>query len=160
MIACMLVMMHICVTVKNENTTTVVHRSFWDQEYFWKWTDFRYYILFTCLLALIGGVVTFLLLNVNIFIELLGFASLLTEAMLGIPQFWKNLKNKSTEGMSIQMVLFWTSGDTFKTIYFIIRESPLQFWLCGGIQVAVDIAILLQVALYSKTRQRLSSYTS
>ena len=62
--------------------------------------------------------------------------------------------------LSIQMVLFWTSGDTFKTIYFIIRESPFQFWLCGGIQVAVDIAILLQVALYSKTRQRLSSYTS
>ena len=54
------------------------------------------------------------------------------------------------------MVLFWTSGDTFKTIYFILRESPLQFWVCGLMQVTVDVSILLQVALYSKKRQRVT----
>ena len=50
------------------------------------------------------------------------------------------------------MVLCWTSGDTFKTVYFITRQSPLQFWMCGIIQIIIDIAILSQVFLYRKIR--------
>lgn len=46
------------------------------------------------------------------------------------------------------MVLLWLSGDTFKTGYFIVRSSPLQFWLCGGLQVLMDLLILSQVVLY------------
>jgi len=51
------------------------------------------------------------------------------------------------------MVLFWLSGDTFKTGYFIVRQAPLQFGLCGALQVLVDILILLQVVLYQERRQ-------
>ena len=50
------------------------------------------------------------------------------------------------------MVLFWFSGDTFKTVYFVVRKSPMQFWVCGGIQVVVDILILMQVLMYRKKR--------
>ena len=46
------------------------------------------------------------------------------------------------------MVLLWLSGDTFKTGYFVVRHAPLQFWVCGGLQVGVDLLILSQVALY------------
>lgn len=46
------------------------------------------------------------------------------------------------------MVFFWTCGDVFKTLYFKIRDAPLQFWVCGCIQVSIDIFILLQVYLY------------
>lgn len=46
------------------------------------------------------------------------------------------------------MVLMWTAGDVFKTLYFLIREAPFQFWLCGILQVSVDTAILAQVHLY------------
>lgn len=42
----------------------------------------------------------------------------------------------------------WMCGDVFKTIYFILREAPSQFWICGAMQVSVDIAILLQVYFY------------
>lgn len=55
------------------------------------------------------------------------------------------------------MVLFWTSGDSFKTVYFILRKSPLQFWVCGMMQVSVDIFILLQVAMYRRRRQTSST---
>ena len=55
------------------------------------------------------------------------------------------------------MVLFWLSGDTFKTIYFVIRQAPIQFWVCGSLQVIVDVAILLQVVMYRKIRQHVSS---
>lgn len=46
------------------------------------------------------------------------------------------------------MVIMWTCGDIFKTVYFLIREAPAQFWICGAMQVTVDIAILLQVRWY------------
>jgi hypothetical protein len=48
----------------------------------------------------------------------------------------------------------WTSGDIFKTVYFFVRSAPIQFWLCGLLQISIDIAILGQVVLYS-SRYRL-----
>ncbi|KAL1415147.1 hypothetical protein MTO96_006937 [Rhipicephalus appendiculatus] len=50
--------------------------------------------------------------------------------------------------MSNQMVLMWTMGDVFKTVYFIMRSAPFQFWVCGSLQVSLDVAILMQVAWY------------
>lgn len=68
--------------------------------------------------------------------EIVGFMAVFIEAMLGSPQFTRNFKNKSTEGMSIQMVLMWLAGDLFKTGYFVAREAPAQFWMCGTLQVS------------------------
>ena len=121
-----------------------------DTNYFWKWTDYKSYLQFLAVFIGVGGVLTNLLINSVFFIELLGFASVFTEAMLAAPQFYRNFVNKSTEGMSVVMVLMWTSGDMFKTIYFLLRSSPMQFWLCGMLQVSLDLAVLSQVYLYSK----------
>lgn len=49
-----------------------------------------------------------------------------------------------------QKVILWTSGDVFKTVYFIVRQAPKQFWLCGILQISIDVAILGQVLYYSK----------
>ena len=46
------------------------------------------------------------------------------------------------------MVLLWISGDAFKTLYFLIRNSPLQFLLCGIFQLLLDLAVLFQVFFY------------
>lgn len=54
----------------------------------------------------------------------------------GAPQFLRNFNNKSTQGMSIVMVVFWTIGDMFKTGYFVARSAPTQFWICGTLQVS------------------------
>ena len=43
------------------------------------------------------------------------------------------------------MVLMWTCGDTFKTTYFYLRDTPPQFFICGALQVSIDLAILAQV---------------
>lgn len=61
---------------------------------------------------------------------------------------------------SVKMVLMWTSGDTFKTVYFILNKAPLQFSICGLLQVFVDMAILLQVYLYSSYPQKPTSHTT
>ena len=51
---------------------------------------------------------------------------------------------------SVKMVIMWFCGDTFKTGYFIIKEAPVQFSVCGLLQVSIDIAILYQVMYYKK----------
>lgn len=33
------------------------------------------------------------------------------------------------------MVLMWFIGDVGKTIYFVVRSSPAQFWICSCLQV-------------------------
>jgi lipid-A-disaccharide synthase-like uncharacterized protein len=75
------------------------------------------------------------------------------EALLGMPQFIRNLRLKSTEGMSVKMVNLFLSFrflvKLFKTAYFIARSAPKQFWICGILQISIDIAILCQVIFYS-----------
>lgn len=104
----------------------------------------------------IGAAVTYLMLPTVWFMEIMGFLAVFIEAMLGkyrfkvcfvifnskindlgAPQFLKNFRTKSTQGMSIQMVMMWLVGDMFKTGYFIVRDAPTQFWLCGSLQVSI-----------------------
>ncbi|XP_060693967.1 solute carrier family 66 member 2 isoform X1 [Hemiscyllium ocellatum] len=50
----------------------------------------------------------------------------------------------------VKMVLLWTLGDIFKTTYFIINATPVQFWICGTVQICIDIAIFFQVFIYGQ----------
>nr|XP_054748707.1 solute carrier family 66 member 2-like isoform X1 [Lytechinus pictus] len=119
-----------------------------DWRYFWKWTRFVDYVLFMAIFCISGGVVTYFLSSFSVYVETIGFLAVFTEAMLGSPQFYHNFRNKSTQGMSVKMVMFWLSGDLFKTGYFFVNSAPIQFWICGILQVSIDIAILTQVVYY------------
>ncbi|XP_072936853.1 solute carrier family 66 member 2 isoform X1 [Epargyreus clarus] len=119
-----------------------------DRKYFWAWTDFQSYVDCMLVFSVLGAAITYLLIEFSPFVELIGFFAVFTEAMLGAPQIAKNHQNKSTEGMSVSMVIMWTCGDLFKTAYFVLRDAPTQFWICGGLQVTLDIVILIQVWLY------------
>lgn len=46
------------------------------------------------------------------------------------------------------MVVMWTMGDVFKTIYFVYRNAPIQFAICGSMQIFIDIIILIQECYY------------
>ncbi|XP_067006943.2 solute carrier family 66 member 2 isoform X1 [Anabrus simplex] len=172
MIVTMFMMVRLCVNIKNKNQIIrgreriftasgssqqrqealppiAVHTfSDFDSQYFWAWTDFVSYVDFMVFFTLISSLLMYVLIEVNIFVELVGFLAVFIEALLGSPQLVRNYKNKSTAGMSVKMVVMWTVGDTFKTGYFLLREAPVQFWLCGMLQVGIDIAILLQVRWY------------
>ncbi|CAF0763875.1 unnamed protein product [Adineta ricciae] len=132
-------------------TDEFLDKKFTDFEvdYFWRWTTFASYLQFLFLITFIFSIMTWLLLKNVVYIETIGFLAVVCEALLGIPQFVRNFRLKSTEGMSVKMVLLWASGDIFKTVYFIIRNAPKQFWLCGILQISIDVAILFQVMLYS-----------
>jgi len=58
---------------------------------------------FNSLLIILGGL-TWLLLHNMVYIEIIGFLAVFVEALLGMPQFIRNFRLKSTEGMSVKMV--------------------------------------------------------
>lgn len=150
MIVTMLAMLDLCCSVQSINQVSSKRRFFtdFDLQYFWKWSRFVDYLQFCLCVSVVCTFVTYIFIDAAIFVEGLGFVAVLMEAMLGIPQLWQNFQKHSTHGMSVAMVLLWTAGDTFKTAYFIINESPVQFWLCGTLQICIDIAILIQVYAY------------
>ncbi|XP_056631131.1 solute carrier family 66 member 2 isoform X1 [Diorhabda sublineata] len=169
----MFLMIHLCVRVRNRNQLLQARQriftakpqevqrllnskprssscsiSDFDAKYFWNWTDFQSYLDCMLIFTIATSLLMYIFIDYLIFVETVGFLALFTEAMLGTPQLIKNYRNKSTEGMSISMVVMWTCGDIFKTSYFLLRDAPLQFWICGSVQVTVDLLILLQVFIY------------
>lgn len=161
MIATMLVMLNLCTDVRMASELNTKRRSFidFDWNHFWSWSYFVDYLQCVLAFTLVAAYITYLLLDSALFVETLGFLAVFIEAMLGTPQLHCNYQNKSTEGMSIKMVLMWTSGDTFKTGYFLYTQAPVQFWTCGLLQVCVDFAILFQVYYYSHYPQKPLSHT-
>jgi solute carrier family 66, member 2 len=74
MILTMLIMLELCIRVNTENLHTSIQRKFtdFDAKYFWKWSDFKSYLHFLLVFTLSGSVLTYLMLEVSIFIETLG----------------------------------------------------------------------------------------
>ncbi|XP_071224172.1 solute carrier family 66 member 2-like isoform X1 [Salvelinus alpinus] len=182
MIATMLIMLNLCTNVRVATELQTKKRSFtvlsvvtvtkeevkvpkklfldFDWSHFWSWSRFVDYMQCVVAFTLLVAYITYLLLDSSLFVETLGFLAVFAEAMLGTPQLYCNYQNKSTEGMSIKMVMMWTSGDTFKTGYFLLTEAPVQFWTCGLLQVGVDITILFQVYYYSRYPQKPVSHSA
>jgi uncharacterized protein with PQ loop repeat len=155
----MFALIHLCVGINNKEYLVVEKRkprSFTDldPEFFWQWTDFCSYVEFIMVIAVLCSVLMFFLVDFSPFVETVGFLAVFTEAMLGVPQFYRNFKNKSTYGMSLPMVMMWTCGDVFKTTYFYLRDTPAQFFICGALQVSVDLCILAQVWLYRENTEK------
>ncbi|XP_067854207.1 solute carrier family 66 member 2 [Heptranchias perlo] len=150
MIITMLALLHLCCTVRRSSQMSTSRHFFtdFDPRYFWAWSHFLDYIQFCLSFTVLCLIITYLLIDFQLFVETLGFSAVLIEAMLGVPQLFQNFKNKSTVGMSVKMVLLWTLGDIFKTVYFITKATPVQFWICGAVQICIDIAIFFQVFTY------------
>ncbi|CAH8493117.1 unnamed protein product [Dicrocoelium dendriticum] len=165
MIVAMLVMMRLTASVlslecqfvpsllSHKPLSPALRRTLWGSpiRHFWQWTDFPSYILFILLFTFVASTITYMFSANAMFVGLLGFASLLTEALLGLPQLIKNHRNKSTKGMSVMMVALWTFGDICKSIFFMVEKTPIQFPFCGWLQVALDCAILGQHFFYART---------
>ena len=65
--------------------------------------------------------VTFFFMGFSIFVELLGFVSLLLEACLGVPQLWRNYSNKSTEGMRLYILTISAAALYCSYIYLYVH---------------------------------------
>lgn len=145
MILAQLLLLDLCVRVKHSPPRSLFKSS---PRYFWRWTDIFSYLEFLCFITALIGTAMFFLIDCKPFVESIGYLALVIESMLGLPQVVKNYRKKSVEGMSLSMVLMWLGGDLFKTHYYIENKVPLQFWLCGLLQITIDLLILFQVFIF------------
>ncbi|XP_046897486.1 solute carrier family 66 member 2 [Hypomesus transpacificus] len=148
----MLVMLHLCCCIQNSNrmSTKQHHITDLDPQFFWSWDGFEDYLIFLLAFTVPCSFITLILMDSALFVNALGSLAVMSEAMLGIPQLVQNQRNRSTLGMSINMVLLWMAGDCFKMAYFVLNESPFQFLLCGLAQILVDLCILFQSFFYNQ----------
>jgi len=116
-----------------------------------EWGFWRYMLaitLFTAVMSALHALNT--VWSSSLYVEALGASALGIEACLGIPQVISNFQRKSTEGFSIVVLSTWVIGDVFKSGYFILTKSPMQFTVCGLTQVCVDFIIVGQSLWYRR----------
>jgi len=120
---------------------------------FWRWGDFTMYMQAIGFVWGVLMVLTYFLGKNPVYVEAIGYASVLIEAGLGLPQLISNFKSKSTAGLSIGLIMSWFFGDSSKIFYYIQKNQPLQFTVCGALQLVSDIVILGQIYVYGKRKQ-------
>lgn len=150
MIICMALMLEVSVRMNRKRSQRASIWRFHIVSHFWEWTDLSSYFIALTLFTIVFAGLTAAMIKSVLYIEILGMAALLTEAMLGLPQLIRNCKRQSTTGMSIRMVLMWLAGDCAKLLYFLAFNQPAQFWICAILQISIDVLILMQVRIYKK----------
>ncbi|CAO3648267.1 unnamed protein product [Mucor hiemalis] len=143
--------------LRAEENGVLHRRKSWWKTPFWTWDHYLDYI--NCLLGF-TTIIAFCYLMLRqypAFIETLGVLSLGVESTLPLPQCISNFKNRSTSGFSLLVLGSWFLGDGFKLFYFIYKQAPLQFIICGAIQLSIDSIIVMEFILFSSyIKKRLS----
>ncbi|KAE9393461.1 hypothetical protein BT96DRAFT_967186 [Gymnopus androsaceus JB14] len=115
---------------------------------FWQWSGYTQYMEFLAGLILFQAILFLIFGRSEIFVTILGFCALGLESTLPIPQLISNYKQRSLYGFRMSTLLGWVGGDSFKTVYFFLQGSPLQFKVCAIFQLSIDFAILGQRIIY------------
>ncbi|CAG8495289.1 1955_t:CDS:2 [Paraglomus brasilianum] len=150
MILVQLILLYVCVEYRYPISPSPNRR------WFWNWYRYRSYLVFLSILTGILGVFSLTLGRYHWAIATLGYLALGIESTVPMPQAWENFRRQSVEGFSPLILLMWFFGDTFKTFYFLYTASPLQFILCGIVQLSVDSLVVFQFILYDhKLREKL-----
>ncbi|MPC88120.1 PQ-loop repeat-containing protein 1 [Portunus trituberculatus] len=98
----MMMLISLCVSIRKRGQ--LIHSkehvfTDFDYDFFWEWTDMQSYVEFMLTFSTMGCLLMYLFIDSAVFVETAGFISVLTEALLAVPQFYKNFITKSTFGM-------------------------------------------------------------
>jgi len=115
---------------------------------FWQWPTYSQYIEFLAGWILCLAILILIFGRSDIFVGALGFFALGLESTLPIPQLISNYRQRSLYGFRMSTLVGWFGGDAFKTAYFFLQRTPLQFQVCAIFQVSIDIAIIGQRIMY------------
>ncbi len=94
--------------------------------------------------------------RVSLLAEAVGYAALLSEATVCMPQMVRNWRMPDTAcaGLRWELVACWVLGDAVKTVVVWVRKAPMPFIVSGVVQVAVDSVIVGQMVHYRMTHKR------
>ncbi|KAF8661288.1 hypothetical protein AX16_001387 [Volvariella volvacea WC 439] len=138
MIVAQLALLYICILYRPRTSPEVLGGSSRPLG-FWQWPTYAQYIEFLAGLIICQGILFLIFGRSAFYVDLLGFAALGLESTLPIPQLISNYRQRSLYGFRMSTLAGWVGGDTFKTIYFFLQGSPLQFKVCAIFQLSVDV---------------------
>jgi len=115
---------------------------------FWQWSSYTQYIECLAGIILCSAIIFLIFGRSELYISVLGFFALGLESTLPLPQLISNYKHKSLYGFRASTMIGWVGGDAFKTAYFFLQGSSLQFKVCAIFQLSVDAAIMAQRLYY------------
>ncbi|RPD64309.1 hypothetical protein L226DRAFT_505908 [Lentinus tigrinus ALCF2SS1-7] len=147
MILAQLALLYICIRYRSRlspETLGASARPF----AFWQWANYTQYLEFLAAFILCQAILFLILGRSELFISVLGFVALGLESTLPIPQLISNYKQRSLYGFRMSTLIGWFGGDSFKTVYFFLQGSPLQFKVCAIFQLSIDCAIVVQRLIY------------
>ncbi|CAI2172461.1 18729_t:CDS:2 [Funneliformis geosporum] len=121
-----------------------------NRRWFWNWYTYKSYLIFLIVLVGMLGILQLIFYEQEWFTETLGYLSLGIESTVPMPQAYQNFKRHSVSGFSKWIILTWVGGDSFKTFYYIYTNAPLQFILCGIVQLSVDFVVVFQTVIYGR----------
>lgn len=81
---------------------------------------------------------------------MLGFAALLLESTVPLPQLILNFRHRSCEGLRLELWGSWLAGDIYKLFYTFYYRTEIQFIVCAIIQIIFDLGIGIQIIYYAK----------
>jgi len=147
MIVAQLILLHICVKYRPRTSPESMGLSSRPFS-FWQWPNYTQYIEFQAGFILLQSILFLIFGRSDIYVGILGFVALGLESTLPIPQLISNYKQRSLYGFRMSTLVGWLGGDSFKTAYFFLQGSPLQFKVCAIFQLSIDVAILIQRIYY------------
>ncbi|WRT69075.1 uncharacterized protein IL334_006058 [Kwoniella shivajii] len=129
---------------------------------FWQWDGYGSYLEFLAGLIVTLGILQIILGRWMWYIDALGFVALTIESTLPIPQFIANFGRKSCYGFRSSTLAGWFFGDAYKTVYFFVRGSPIQFRVTAILTLCWDSAVLAQRIIYGANppREGINEYSS
>ncbi|KAF5336087.1 hypothetical protein D9611_006234 [Ephemerocybe angulata] len=147
MIAAQLALLYICILYRPRLSPEALGGSSRPLS-FWQWTSYSQYIEFLAGLILCQAILFLIFGRSEVFVGALGFIALGLESTLPIPQLISNYRQRSLYGFRMSTLIGWAGGDSFKTVYFFLQHSPLQFKVCAIFQLSIDCAIVVQRIMY------------
>ena len=116
---------------------------------FWRWDNLFSFLFSSVILGVVIGLVCLAFgIHNKIFLETLGYISTAIDVLLGLPQIFTNYKLKSSSSLSTLMIISFLLGDSFRTYYYIVTKSPIQFLICGILQIAINLILMFQIIYY------------
>jgi uncharacterized protein with PQ loop repeat len=125
---------------------------------FWKWKKEKEYYKFIIYFFIILSLITNVFYKFPYYFEYIGTISAGLESFIVVPQIYSNYITKNVENISTIMILMWFCGDSFKTIYYIYSNSPMQLIICGNIQIFLDLVIIFQLWYYNNEYKNNKKY--
>ena len=92
--------------------------------------------------------------NIDIISNIISILSIFFYSIVYFPQFYKIFKTKSSNGISIYMIIIWNQADVLSLIATILLQLPMSLVIIGWYHMIIGIFMTMYVFHYKSVRNK------